>query len=231
MTTQKLGATGILLIGNHGTGKSSSFETLPPEQTLIVQPNTKDLPWGGWERNYEIGRNLIRVQGLNSAISEAGQAYQAMPTKPKYIIIEDTTHLQTQRTTSASFIAQSDGGKSYAKWNQFGADFGRLIIDIPKVLPAGTFVIFVGHVELKDDGVYDIQTAGKLLDNNIKIPSWFTYALHSRVIKESDKLKYVFQTNFDGVYSAKTPRGCFTDLYIPNDMKAVCDRIEQYKSS
>ena len=40
--------------------------------------------------------------------------------------------------------------------------------------------------------------------------------------------EYVFQTNFNGTYKAKTPRGCF-EMFIPNDMKAVLDRITEYK--
>jgi hypothetical protein len=226
-----MGATGILLIGDEGTGKTASFRTLPPDQTLILQPNTKDLSWIGWEQGYTIGKNVIRIKTLTEAIQALGQAYQAISPRPKYIIIEDITHLQNERTTSKSFIAQDSGNKAFAKWNQFGSDMGRLIIDIPAALPAGTFVIYVGHVELKEDGTVNVQTAGKLLDNSLKIPSWFTYSLHARILKEGDNIKRVFQTNFDGMYKCKTPMGCFDDLFIPNDMYAVCNRIEAYKKA
>lgn len=228
-----MGAMGILIIGDEGTGKTASLRTLPPENTLIVQPNTKDLSWGGWQKSYNLGENLIRVKTLNETITAMGAAYQSLEAqgkKIKYIVVEDVTHLQNERTTSQSFINQNSGNAAFAKWNQFGADFSRLISEIPKVLPAHVTLIYVGHVESKEDGTVSMQTAGKLLDNSIKVPSYFTYVLHSRVLKgENDVIQRVFQTNFDGVYKAKTPMGCFDDLYIPNDMKAVVDRIQQYK--
>ena len=227
---QAKGALGILLIGDEGTGKTTSLRTLPPEETIIIQPNTKDLTWPGWENNYVLTKNLLRIKTLNQAPVVMAQAIQKYP-ETKYLIVEDTTHLQTERTTSQAFIAMDSGNAAFAKWNQFGADFGRLITESLKELPASVTVIFIGHTEIKEDGQVTIQTAGKLLDNSIKPLSHFTYTLVARVLSDrgGENVEYVFQTNHDGVYKAKTPMGCFKERFVPNDMKAVIDRIRAYK--
>lgn len=232
-----LGATAILLMGDEGTGKSTSLETLPPEDTIIIQPNTKDLPWAGWESQYTLGKNLLRINTLNQAPLVMEEAVKRSPGL-KYLVVEDTTHLQNERTTSAAFIAQNSGNAAFNKWNVFGADFGRMITQTVNKLPKGLIVIFIAHTELKDDGQMSIQTAGKLLDNSIKIPSYFTYVLQTRVLvdkingsSDSGTVRYVFQTNHDGTHKAKTPKGCFSKLYIDNDMKAVVDRIQEYRKN
>ena len=37
-----------------------------------------------------------------------------------------------------------------------------------------------------------------------------------------------FVTNNDGVYPAKSPIGLFEDLYIPNDLGYVVEKIKEY---
>ncbi len=224
-----MGAKAILLLGDEGTGKTTSLRTLPPNETIIIQPNTKDLTWPGWEKDFVLTKNLLRIQRLDQAPTVMKQAIQMYP-NTKYLVIEDTTHLQNERTTSQKFIAQNSGNAAFAKWNQFGADMNRMIGEAVKQLPASLTVIFVGHTEMKDDGMISIQTAGKLLDNSTKIPSYFTYVLITRVLasENSGPVRYMLQTNHDGTYKAKTPMGLFKDLYVPNDIKAIVDQIRNY---
>ena len=42
----------ILILGDSGTGKSSSLRTLPPEQTFVVNIVGKPLPFRGSEKKY-----------------------------------------------------------------------------------------------------------------------------------------------------------------------------------
>lgn len=37
-----------------------------------------------------------------------------------------------------------------------------------------------------------------------------------------------FVTNDDGVYPSKSPVGMFSDLYIPNDLGYVIDKVNEY---
>ena len=44
----------ILVIGESGTGKSTSIETLDPKETFIIQVVQKPLPFRGFKKNYPI---------------------------------------------------------------------------------------------------------------------------------------------------------------------------------
>jgi len=46
-------STGILVIGDSGTGKSTSIRNLPPEQTFIINILGKPLPMRGFLRNFK----------------------------------------------------------------------------------------------------------------------------------------------------------------------------------
>lgn len=71
----------------------------------------------------------------------------------------------------------------------------------------------------------------KLLDNSIKIPSYFTYVLHTDPVMEANgKMQYRFLTNTDGVRIAKSPEGCL-DLYEDNDYAKIISKIEEYQNS
>ena len=42
------------------------------------------------------------------------------------------------------------------------------------------------------------------------------------------KISYMFQTNTDGITSAKTPLDMFKDQYIPNDLNNVIETAKKY---
>lgn len=47
-------ARSILIVGESSSGKSTSVETLSPEETFIVNVVSKDLPFRGWKKNYTV---------------------------------------------------------------------------------------------------------------------------------------------------------------------------------
>jgi hypothetical protein len=57
----------------------------------------------------------------------------------------------------------------------------------------------------------------------------FTIVFFTEVkIEEDQKPHYYFVTQTDGVTTAKSPRGLFEDLYIPNDLGYVSKKIGEY---
>ena len=44
----------LLILGNTGTGKSTSIETLDPETTFIIQCVNKELPFRGFKKKYPL---------------------------------------------------------------------------------------------------------------------------------------------------------------------------------
>jgi hypothetical protein len=46
--------------------------------------------------------------------------------------------------------------------------------------------------------------------------------------EKTEEMEYFFQTNTDGVTSAKTPMGMFDEQLIPNDIVTVLKKAEEY---
>lgn len=88
-------------------------------------------------------------------------------------------------------------------------------------------VIVIAHVQTeRDDNGYmfsRIKTSGKKLDK-IGIESKLTTVLYSKALPDG---RYVFETHSNNS-TAKTPKGCFKDDEIANDMSAVLKALEEY---
>lgn len=221
-------ATQILVFGSQGSGKSSAWENVPPSQTIIITPNIKPLPWGGSAKQYTIGVNRVHTREIvhiPTLLEKISKEYPHV----NYVLIEDLTHFFNARTTDQKFIDRKMGNDAYAKWNELGADVLRAIDKKVETLRDDLFIVYHGHEDINDQGEVVLQTPGKLLDNTVKVPSYFTYVLHTLARKTDKGIEYVYLTNKDGIHDAKTPKGCFNELYIPNDIMKVFERIKEYQ--
>lgn len=221
-------ATQILVIGDQGTGKSSAWASMNPEETLIITPNAKPFPWEGSAKQYVIGKNRVQTKEL-SAIPALLEKINKERLNVKTVLVDDLTHFFNARTTSPAFVARRLGNDAYAKWGELANDVARCI-DLGETFRDDLTIVYNGHTEMNDEGLVAMLTPGKLLDRDIKVPSYFTYVFHSLVVKNEKDIEYKFLTNKDGRHDAKTPRGCFTQLLIDNDMKMIIDRIRKYQS-
>lgn len=224
--------TPILILGDEGTGKSSSLRNLPAEQTVIITPNNKPLPFRGSSKKYvwktpENKGNVYQTASLKQV--EDIVAKQAAKPEVKYIVIEDFTQYQTHRITSDAFVAD----ESFTKWQLFAKDISR-IIAAANAIQKEVYVFFMSHVNIGKDGVSKFATTGKMLDDNIKPQGWFAYVFHTDVVEKRNgkdfEYDYVFQTNRSPSKSAKTPPGMFP-FRIPNNLMLVVKGIEAYNTS
>jgi ABC-type polar amino acid transport system ATPase subunit len=49
-------STSVLIIGESGTGKSTSVRTLDPRGTYIINIIDKPLPFKGWKKSYKVDK-------------------------------------------------------------------------------------------------------------------------------------------------------------------------------
>lgn len=218
----------ILVIGEPGTGKTRGIINLPPDKTVIVSPNNKDLPFKGGSTMYSKEKNnyfrTVTFDGIKAVIEGVDKK---MP-NVKYIIIEDLTHYLSERVMQDAKI------KSYDKWTDLGVDVFNALIRATSNVREDLWIIVIAHTmtstDVQGNQIITIQTAGKLLDNVIKIPSYFTYVLHTDPVLGADhKMQYRFLTNTDGVRIAKSPEGCL-DLHEENDYAQIINKIETYQN-
>lgn len=142
------------------------------------------------------------------------------------VVIEDLTHYFSARVMKDANIS------GFGKWMDLATDVFNQLVAKEALLRADLNMIVIAHSTVGSDvegnPQITLQTPGKLLENNIKIPSYFTYVLHTVVTMEGDKPSYQFLTNRDGARLAKSPEECLP-LYIENDYKQVLDLIDAYQ--
>ena len=215
----------ILTIGEPGTGKSRGILNLDENTTLLIKPNRKELPFKGGAVKYSVEKgnvvNCTTFPVLKEILTKANAG-----TKFKTIIVEDFTHLLTARVMTDAKIT------GFGKWSDLAVDVFQGLIKIEEQLRDDLNVIVIGHTERNTDvngnSVITLQTVGKLLDNQIKIPSYFTYVLHTDVKEVNGKMEYSLLTNSDGLRLAKSPEGCL-EKFEPNDYKLILDKIAKYQ--
>lgn len=85
-------------------------------------------------------------------------------------------------------------------------------------------IIFLSHSERKDDGSTKVKTIGKLLDEKVTIEGLFTVVLNTKI----EDGNYYFETQNNGFNTRKSPKGMFKEYKIPNDLKLVVDKVNEY---
>ncbi len=135
---------------------------------------------------------------------------------------------------SAEFANKS----GFAKWSTLAQQVFENVVKVAETLRDDMTVVLIAHTKETTDTdgnrKVSMRSCGNVLDNSIVIPSYFTYVLHTQVVKnefpkEGEPLvSYKFLTNTDGTHEAKTPEGLF-EMYIDNDLQYVIDEIHKYE--
>lgn len=214
-------ATEILVVGESGTGKSTSIETLDPSSTFIIQSVEKDLPFRGYKKKYPIYSkdNKNGKRFVTNKVAEVEKILDFINSKEeiKTLIIDDSQYFMINTFFERALE------KGYEKFSLIGQEFFNLTKKI-KSLRSDLVVVLLHHSELKEDGRMGAKTVGKVLDNTLTIEGLFSIVLFAKVIDNN----YFFETNTDGLTKAKSPRGMFEEQYLPNDLKLIIEKIKNY---
>ncbi len=224
-------ANKILVLGNSGSGKSVSMQNLDPATTWITNVIGKQLPFRGWKSKYTMfdrttkEGNMVAVHSHDEVIKS--MEYAASRPEIKTIVVDDAQYIM-----SYEFMARA----KEQGWTKF-SDIAQHMFDVlicPDKLRDDLTVIFLSHSEeIVVDGkaLVKMKTIGKMLDDKITIEGLFTIVLLCVSYKNTEsEMEYVFVTKSNGTNPAKTPMGMFKEITIPNDLKAVLDRVEEYNN-
>ena len=219
----------IAVVGQTGTGKSTSVESLDAKETVIIGIIEKPLPFRGWKQKYTSGIQ----QGGNFLVShDSAQIVKVLNyisenrQEIKQIVIDDFQYIMS---TEFMNRAQETG------WQKF-TDIAKHVWDVinaAKGLREDLKVVFLTHDEIITENFQPkrkIKTIGKLLDDKVTLEGLFTVVLFTDVQKNKEKngLEYTFITQNDGTTTAKSPRGMFATFNIPNDLGKVITEINSY---
>ena len=211
----------IAIMGESGSGKTTSLRNLDPSTTYIFDADKKGLSWRGWKAQYNEGNHNYVAMDDNALILDRLRYINANPTLAhiKTVVIDTMNGIMV-----ADEYARKDT-KGYDKWADLAwAVWG--IVDYALTMRDDLTVVFLAHsqTERDDSGALftRIKTSGKKLDKLV-LESKFTTVLNAKVING----EYVFVTR-DPNSTAKAPMGLFEADTVPNDIKSVIDAIDEY---
>lgn len=205
----------IAIVGESGTGKSTSMRNLDPKQTVILSPIKKTLPFKG---KYSL-KNKNMFDGLDS--TQLCQYMQNISQKNKAvntIVIDDFQYVM-----GVEFIERAEE-TGYNKFTQI-AQHAYDVIATAMVLRDDLNIYFLTHEErLEGSGKRKIKTIGKMLDEKITLEGLFTIVLFSG----TDGEEYYLETQSDGFTTAKSPMGMFETQRIDNDLAEINKVLTKY---
>lgn len=209
----------ICVMGESGSGKTTSCRNLPPEQTIYIDCDGKGLSWKGWRNQYNPEkRNYFRSDNP-ALVKQTLDAVNAKYPNIKYVVVDTINGIMV----GDEMRRMSE--KGYDKWKDLASSVFSIINDSNGYRDDLT-VIFLAHSETdKDDDGYTmtrIKTNGKKL-NKIVLESKFTTVLLAKSVKGN----YIFETRANNS-TAKTPMGAFESETIPNDIISVIDALKDY---
>lgn len=211
--TNKMGKM-LLIIGEGGSGKTTSLRNLPPKEHFYIDCDKKGLNYKGWKSDYIEKKNYFKTNDGDMVIKLL-QEISEKKSEIKYITID---------TINSIMIADEMKrmkGKSFNEWLDLAKCIFE-IIDIVSELRDDLTVIFIGHTQIDDDGFIRLLTNGRKL-NKIGIEKYFNTVLLAKA-KDGN---YIFETRSNNS-TARTPMGLYDELEIPNDIVDVLEKLKEY---
>lgn len=209
----------IAVMGESGSGKTTSMRNLDPASTYYIDSDKKGLSWKGWKKQYNAeNKNYLKTDDQNLVLNVLHGINDKRP-NIKTIIVDTINGIMV-----ADEMRRSKE-KGYDKWQDLAAAIYG-IIDYALTMRDDLTVIFVAHTQTeRDDSGYQftrIKTSGKKLDK-ITLESKFPVVLLAKTVDG----KHIFETraNFS---TAKTPMGAFEEAQIDNDIIEVLKALEEY---
>ena len=195
----------VLILGESGSGKSTSLRNFEPEEVSVFNVAGKPLPF----------RKKLPVKSTSdyAAIEGLMQA-----SRKKSFVIDDSQYL----LCFESFAKAKETG--YGKYTDMALHFYNLVQFVIRQLPPDVIVYFLHHTETDGNtGKIKAKTLGKMLDNQLTVEGLFSVVL----MCFTDGKKHVFITQSDGTTTAKSPMEMFPPE-IDNDLKLVDQSIRDY---
>ena len=199
----------VAVMGESGTGKSTSLRNFKQGEASVVNVSKKPLPF----RNTLSVLKTDNYQEIQSILTRA---------QAKSIVVDDAQYLM------AFEYMHRAKEKGFEKFTDIGANFFNLT-QTAVALPDDKIIYFLFHIERTKDGNEKCKTIGQLLDEKITLEGLFTIVLKTVVLLDgNNQRQFCFATVNNGSDTVKTPMGMFTEALIPNDLKAVDTIIRDY---
>lgn len=195
----------ILILGESGTGKSTSLRNFKSNEIKLIKTVSKNLPFKGRFDDCVISDQALTI------VAEIKKATE------KIIVIDDAQYIMSNEY----FRRVKENG--WDKFADIGSNFYK-VLHAADDLPDDVFVYILSHLQKDETGTEKIKTIGKMLDEKLTIEGLCTVVLKTTVVDGV----YSFQTQNSGHDTCKSPIGMFNNFLIDNDLKMVDSIIREY---
>ena len=194
----------IFVLGNPGTGKSSSLRNLKKDEVAYITVTGKELPF-----KTEVKPNPVKQM--------TDVKHMILKSKKPIVVIDDVNYLFTREVFT-------DHGKKnpFEVYDSLSKEFFNIIMAIQQKDTDQNFYL-MGHLEDPDSSMRALKTLGQATRKNNNPEGWTNMVLESVV----DMDEFVFKVKTDGT-GVKSPIEMFDGETIPNDLKLVNDKINAY---
>ena len=218
-----------IILGESGTGKTTSLRTLDPKETVVINILGKRLPFKGSQKMYSAeNKNMFQITNADEIVS----LIQAIDKRDTYknIIIDDASYLMR----TEYFDRAKERG--YDKFVDIAVNTQK-VIKTCQDARADLNVFLLYHAEAVSDMTsiigYKVATIGKLLDQNYNPIEVVPVVLFSAsFFDDNGSPTYGFYTkrSKDGniIIPAKSPDGMFEENFIPNDLGLIVKKMNDY---
>lgn len=209
------------LMGESGSGKTTSMRELDPKTTFYIDCDKKGLSWKGWRDQYGFEKKNYMA---TDQISTVDNILNKVNTQ------EDMKHIKVVVIDTLNGLMVADEvrrmkEKGFDKWQDLAQCVWELLDKLYTLRDDLTVIVVCHSQTQKDEDGYvftRIKTSGKKLDK-LCVESKLTTVLYA-VAKDGE---YVFQTHANNS-TAKTPLGAFKEDEIPNNIIDVLKALEDY---
>ena len=211
----------IGLMGESGSGKTTSMRNLDPKSTFYIDCDKKGLSWKGWKKAYSMDKkNYYKTDMVSTVATLLDKINTQDNMKHIKVVVVDTLN-----GLMVADEVRRMKEKGYDKWQDLAQCIWQLI-DQAMEMRDDLTIIFVCHSQTqKEDDGYTftrIKTSGKKLDK-LCIETKLTTVLQA----VCDGGEYKFKVHADNS-TAKTPMGAFEEDEIDNDIVLVLNALKEY---
>jgi len=211
----------IGIMGESGSGKTTSMRDLDPKTTFYIDCDKKGLSWKGWRNQYSFEKLNYMATDTIGTVDQILDKINAQDNMKhiKVVVIDTLNGLMV-----ADEVRRMKE-KGYDKWQDLAQCVWELLDRLYTLRDDLTIIVVCHSQTQKDEDGYvftRIKTSGKKLDK-LNVESKLTTVLYA-IAKDGE---YVFQTKANNS-TAKTPMGAFEADEIPNNIVDVLKALKEY---
>lgn len=205
----------VMILGNSGSGKSTSLRNLDPAHTMLIQCIKKPLPFkaAGWKV-----RANMKDEGNVIQTDDPSTIEMIMRKSPHEIVVIDD-----YQAVMVNALMSRSSEKGYEKFTDIAKSAWNIFNAAGSLAP-NRRVYIMAHTNTDDFGNVRMKTVGKMVDQTLVPEGFFTIVLRTEIINGN----YMFSTQTNGQDCCKSPLGMFDEKHINNDLAYVDAQIYKF---